>query len=1190
MVFSLQRFLRGYTGKFIIVFAIVFISAEVGLLLFELPYNAFLIWPAYGIAAGLLSLHGKKYLTAVVLSLFVSFLFYDFSILGWNISSLGIAIILTLISASIIYIKLLIVEHFCRTYAIQNPEVFAKFLLAILIISLLFYGMLFLFVLISDLFVMGNTSLLFSTWIGADLIGSIVFIPLIISFNKKVFVLKSARHSERIIMYLLYISVLVFALFQKATAYDMLSFLLLPLLFWIAFRFGIKDTASALLMLIFLMIYIANKQTVTFADNNYNVSVFFHHLILFIISVIAYLINSMSLIRKDVAYIPTTQRKNSDDDEPENGKTNVLIQRQLQLLQTAIDQSPGSIIITNPEGKIEYANPAFSKITGYRLKDVQGKNPRVLKSGHHTNDYYKELWDTIMRGEIWIGQFYNKKKDGSYYWEDATIAPIYTNSKISHFICTKEDITERKKAEESIRESEEKFRSFFEKTNVNILLLDPETGKIDDANKTAVEYYGYSPEELKKLTFQNLSVLDDDTVNYKLDKILDGTRRMIPLKQKLKNGRVKDVEVYPTPVNINNKAILFTIIQDVTRRKKAIAALTESESKKLALLRIIPDLIIVINKKGEILDLYTDNMSALAMPPSVMLGKKFIDIMPKPLSKKFQDYVQSAFDTREIITFSYSFSRKGEEVFEEARLIVSGDDELLVILRDITKQKKSEEELKRARVEAEKANDAKSSFLANISHEIRTPINAIIGFSELLAQEVNQPHLKNYINSIKSSSITLLDLIQDVLDLSKIEAGKLSLKSEYVNLSALLDEMKDIFWLKMKQKKIVYQTTVSNDIPGLLLLDGLKIRQILINLIGNAYKFTENGKVSVSITAGNKTTEEKKTCIDVIIDVTDTGIGIPKNFQKSIFEAFKQQDEQDSRKYGGTGLGLAITRRLIELMGGAIHLKSTPGKGSTFKIIIPQIEAVTKIEFKQFKDESKRIRFHDASVLIVDDVQTNRELLKGVIKGNALNIYEAMDGKEAIEMLKTNKPDLVLLDLNLPKVSGFDVVEFMKNSNELKSIPVIGISAIHLIEEDDKRAKYFDVFLSKPFDVNELLMHLKKYLPFHDKETNLDEKRESLQKDDDLSFANKDANLLRKTINILLKDYKIVLDTSSFLEIKGFALRLKKVAKVYRIEILKELAKKIDKASDNFDIEEMNQYMSEVPEILYKINERIKKN
>ncbi len=1065
MVFSLQRFLRGYTGKFIIVFAIVFISAEAGFWLIELPYNAFLIWPAYGIAIGLLSLHGKKYLSAVVLSLFVSFYFYDFSFLGWNVSSFGMAISLTVVSTIIIYIKMFLVECFCGIYVIQNPGVFVKFLLVILAISLSFYGLLFLFVLVSELLVMGNTRLLFSTWIGADMIGSIVFIPLILSFNTKLPVLKNARHLERILLYFFYISILIIALFQKTTINDTLVFLLLPLLFWIAFRFGVKDTAVALLTLIFLMIYTANKQPVPVTDNNYYVSVFFYHLLLFIISVVAYCINFMSQIKNDVAYISASQRKNIDHAEPENRDAKVLIQKKLQLLQTAIDQSPGSIIITNPEGEIEYANPAFSKITGYKLRDVQGKNPRVLKSGHHTNDYYKELWDTIMRGEIWTGQFYNKKQNGSFYWEDATIAPIYTNGKLSHFICTKEDITERKKAEESIRESEEKFRSFFEKTNVNILLLDPDTGKIEDANKTAVEYYGYSPEEFKKLTFQNLSILDNDSVNYKLNKILDGARRMIPLRQKLKNGRIKDVEVYPTPVNINNKALLFTIIQDVTRRKKAIAALTESESKKLALLRIIPDLIIVINKKGEILDLYTDNMSNLPTPASVMLGKKFIDIMPGSLSKKFQEYVQSAFNTREIITFSYSFTRKGEEVFEEARLIVSGDDELLVILRDITNQKKSEEELKRAWLEAEKANDAKSSFLANISHEIRTPINAIIGFSELLAQEVTQPHLESYINSIKSSSTALLGLIQDVLDLSKIEAGKLSLKPEYVNLRALLDEIKNIFWLKMKQKKIVFQTSVSNDIPGLLLLDGLKIRQILINLIGNAYKFTENGKVSVSITAENKKIAKKITRIDVIIDVTDTGIGISKDFQKSIFEAFKQQDEQDSRKYGGTGLGLAITQRLVELMEGVIHLKSTPGKGSTFKIIIPRIEVISKIEFKQFKDEGKNIRFHDTSVLIVDDEKAN-----------------------------------------------------------------------------------------------------------------------------DIPFEYKDTNALKETIDILLKDYKIVIETSSFLEVKEYALQLKKVARAYRIEILKELAKKISIASDNFDIEEMNQYMSEIPAILYKLNERIKKN
>ncbi len=1191
MRFSFQAILRSYSGRFILIFALVFISAQAGLLLLEEPYFAFLIWPAYGIATGLLIIYGKKFLPAVLLSLFLCFYSHDYTSIELFIAPFRIGLILSISGTLIIILKKYFVERVIKnSHSISNPAIFLKLLLVLFAISLSLASIVFLFILTSDFFSTGLIKFISLAWIGSDLIGSIIFIPFVLSFNTKTKDEITGSKLEKMVLHVLFLIMLLGLIFFKERFPKEIVYLLLPLLFWIAFRFNIKDTTIGLVVISVITTYTMIIHKDDSATIDYFSSIFFCHIFLLISSVVFYFINGFSLQRVNRIGNLDYNSIDSLDSDLNTDNTSHAVEKQLQLLQTAIKQSPGTIIITNQLGEIEYANPAFTRITGYRLKEVMGKNPRILKSGYHPESYYKELWDTILQGKTWTGQFYNKKKDGTPYWEEATIAPIYIKGEILHFICTKEDITERINAESFIKESEKKFRTFFENTKVNILLIDPDSGKIVDANNTALEYYGYTKEELRDLSFFEILILDADKNNLKLNKILDFNKKMISLRQKLKSGRIQDTEVYPTPVNIENKTLIFTIIQDVTRRKKAIAALTESESKKLALLKIIPDLIFVVNREGVILDIYVEKLSNLAMPPSEMLGKKMIDILPKDHGKKFEDNFRTTFDTRDVITFEYSYKIKGKEVFEEIRLIVSGEDELLVIIRDITNQKKSQEDLKNAWREAKKANTAKSAFIANVSHEIRTPINAIIGFSELLAKEVNQSHLEDYVNSIKSSSKTLLSLIDDILDFSKIEAGKLDIKTEFINIQSILEDTRNIFWLKMEQKKLSFNTYVTDNTPKLLLLDALKVRQILINLISNAYKFTEKGEVKVEIESVDKKITTQKTCVDIIIRVSDTGIGISKDFQKTIFEAFKQQEEQDSRKYGGTGLGLAITHRLVELMKGSIKLDSEPGKGSSFEVIIPDVESGLRTESRPVKITRKYIRFHNCKVLVVDDVLSNRELLKGAIKGEDIIFSEADDGQKAIDILKTEKHDVVLLDLNLPEVSGFDVAKFMKSSSRLKNVPIIGISAIHIIKNHDQISKYFDVFLSKPFDINVLLEHLKRYLPYEEQDLSDKSKIESIVQKEDMSFDLQNSKSLSEAINVLLIDYRVVVDTSSFKEFKDFAKRLNEVAKEYKIIMLEETAEKIIKASDNFDIETMNQFMAHVPSILNKINERIKKN
>jgi PAS domain S-box-containing protein len=286
----------------------------------------------------------------------------------------------------------------------------------------------------------------------------------------------------------------------------------------------------------------------------------------------------------------------------------------------------------------------------------------------------------------------------------------------------------------------------------------------------------------------------------------------------------------------------------------------------------------------------------------------------------------------------------GEPVTVQQTLYLVKDDQtekpvcIATILQDIRERRKYIDDLKRAKERAELADRAKSEFLANISHEIRTPLNGILGFTDLLASGVEDPKNRHYLDNIRTSGQNLLQLINDILDLSKIESGRIELQHDVVDIHCLLREIESIFSLQLLQKRIAFRAEIDTDMPRKMILDEIRIRQILLNLIGNAIKFTGQGYVRVKVRTGKPDAGNDKT--DLTIAVEDTGIGIEPSEQKMIFESFRQQSGQSNRKYGGTGLGLTITKRLTQKMGGTIAVMSTPGKGSTFTIRIPGVEYI----------------------------------------------------------------------------------------------------------------------------------------------------------------------------------------------------------------------------------------------------------
>lgn len=421
----------------------------------------------------------------------------------------------------------------------------------------------------------------------------------------------------------------------------------------------------------------------------------------------------------------------------------------------------------------------------------------------------------------------------------------------------------------------------------------------------------------------------------------------------------------------------------------------------------------------------------------------------------------------------------GIKIYDNRYLGIVHDisDQKMIINELVNHQKllrSSNEEAEKAKKTAELANKTKSEFIANISHEIKNPMNAILGFADLLYRELENEKQLKMLDAIRNSGNTLMVILNDILDISKIEAGKMNLEYEPVLLNNILFHIENMFSEKIKQKGLAFCVERDPDDSLELIIDEVRLRQILINLISNAIKFTDNGHICIALHMENLSDNR----INITFIVEDTGIGINGKDQKLIFDTFHQAKGQSAKKYGGTGLGLSITKQLVEMMGGTISVISEVGTGSIFKIYLPNVRIKRKnnVDLSFNKSKNRTNRFENEKVLIVDDSELNINLILMILDNSNLELLTAKNGQEAIESARLNQPDLILMDLRMPVLDGYQATQIMKKDPQLSSIPIIAISAeIDFLKEDNNLAIFND-HLFKPIKFLDLLKLLRKYL------------------------------------------------------------------------------------------------------------------
>tara|TARA_R110001583_G_scaffold412_1_gene3744 strand:- start:934 stop:4404 length:3471 start_codon:yes stop_codon:yes gene_type:complete len=734
-------------------------------------------------------------------------------------------------------------------------------------------------------------------------------------------------------------------------------------------------------------------------------------------------------------------------------------------LSLAIEQSANSILITDINGNIEYTNPKFSELTGYKLNEVLGKNPRVLKSGHQTKEFYDDLWQTISNGKNWKGTFKNVDKNGKSFWERATISPVIDkNGIIINYLAVKEDVSE-------LKESEEKFKLLLESSEDMIT--------IHDINGNYLYYNGPSCYDLRPEDVIGKSPYDffeKDNAHKIVNSIesvgKSGKSKMIELNLNWFNKKKWFSEYfYPILDGQNGEVKIVKVCRDISDRKKV-----EIENIKLStVVEQSANSIIITDTSGKIEYINLSFKKTTGYSSRDLLGKRLNVLSSRKHTFEFYKELWKTVKDGKIWKGEIQNKTKsGKLIWEQITISpiknkVGEITNYLLISENITLLKKAVKSLKKALIKAKESDKLKSSFLANMSHEIRTPMNGIIGFSEFF-MEPNLSYEKRveYSRIVIENSKRLLAIVNDILDISKIEAGIVKINYEKVNINEVIDDLYSFYQPKANEKGLNfhYIKGLENN-QSIIDIDKTKLHQVLSNLLSNAFKFTEEGNIGFGYQLIDN---------ELKFYIEDTGVGINKKFNTKIFERFIQGNHDVNKLNTGTGLGLAISKKIIELFGGEIWFDSSK-KGTTMYFTIPYKRKNLPIT-SAFIEEDNRgdlVKDKELTILVAEDEEYNMMYLNELFTKTKFKIIEANNGAQAVDLFKKHPEiDLVLMDIQMPVMNGKEAMIEIKKVKP--AVPVIALSAFAM-ESDKKDAlkNGFNFHLSKPINSKSLFDIISKY-------------------------------------------------------------------------------------------------------------------
>ncbi|MEH6495495.1 MAG: PAS-domain containing protein [Pseudomonas marincola] len=635
--------------------------------------------------------------------------------------------------------------------------------------------------------------------------------------------------------------------------------------------------------------------------------------------------------------------------------------RELEVQKFALNEH-AIVSVTDVDGAITYCNDAFCEITGYSREEIYGQNHDMLRSGYHSDEFYKNLNEVTASGKTWKGQINNIKKNGDRYWLQSTIIPFLDEHGVPfRYVAVRTDITENKVLMENLRREKELLQA----TKENIS--------------------------------QGLSVFDKN-MNFVISNAKFGKMFGFP----------NDLTVAGTPyadfIRFNFKHGDFGPghVDDIVKERVADAA------------RRAPREFIRKLDDGTLIQIFSN---------------------PMP------------------------------------------DGGFVNTCVDITEQRRLEEALTSAKDNAEKANTAKTNFLATMSHEIRTPLNGVLGMAQLLRDTDLDPDQVTKVDNILSSGTSLLEILNDILDMSKIEAGNIHLEEAVFDLKDFIWDVSSPFISLSDERDLSFEINELEPEPTLVVGDKMRLRQVVLNLLSNAFKFTNTGQISISVFM-DEIAEHEDVKNTYRIEVKDTGPGIAHDRIASIFDVFVQEDNSITRKFGGSGLGLSIVKNLIELMGGSIQVVSDVGIGSTFSVCLP-LRSASAAEREAFASSIPKITTEEISplkILVAEDNIVNAMIAKAMLEQGGHTVDFAVNGKLAVDFLDDAMPDLILMDVHMPVMSGIEATEIIRLKYNQDQLPIVGVTAEAFSERIEQLINIgMNEVLTKPFSKDQLNAVLVKY-------------------------------------------------------------------------------------------------------------------
>ncbi|MBC5991588.1 PAS domain S-box protein [Pontibacter cellulosilyticus] len=892
-------------------------------------------------------------------------------------------------------------------------------------------------------------------------------------------------------------------------------------------------------------------------------------------------------------------------DNTEELKTAQEVQEKNDFIRQVVDSSPSLIFVKDAAGKFSFVNTECANLFGKSVNELVGASANTFYKHQDEPSFYNTVDKQVVEEGL-VVKLEEKftKPNGETVWLNTIKKPLFTSNGEVQVLGIATNITEQRQAKHRLEESEELFRLLSENSKDLISLHEP-NGRYIYVSKACKELLGYEPEELiGSMPIDILHPEDIDLIGQKgnVNYLLEHKNILVQHRLLRKDGSVQWVETNIKPI-LNEAGEVVKIqsaVRDIEERKKAEEALKESEKKYRDLINYSRAYFCTHDMQGILQETNPYMLDMLGYTTDEMVGKNLKSFLPEHHQTNFNSYLRE-FRKKKLVEGIFTVLNKEQEeryLFYKNYKVEEPNTKpyIICIAQDITDRMHTEQQLKKAKEAAEESARVKENFLANMSHEIRTPMNGIMGMASLLNKSPLNQAQKNYIKIIQQSADNLLVIINDILDIAKIEAGKLELEEIPFNLTDTVKAAYQTLIYKAEEKELAYLIKPLHLKHQTVIGDPYRLNQVLLNLLNNAIKFTDAGSVTLSCSV----LEENEEKLTLEFAVSDTGIGIPVDKRDYIFEGFAQAYSSTTRKYGGTGLGLSICRNLIEMQHGEIWVESEENHGSTFKFRLTYAKYNGNIDTPR-KEDVDFTSLAGTKVLLAEDNEVNTFLAKSIMEGWDFEVEVARNGREAVEKAEQNTYDVILMDIQMPELSGLDATQLIRSSQDgtKAGIPIIALTANALKGDAEKYLSIgMNAYISKPFEEEELYLKIANILP-HKVLSNRSASMKSIDKEENAPFAPLyDLSILHKmsrgneafiqrtkklfiqTVPDTLSEIRVRQQQNDWAGVSAAAHKLKSTIDTLRIEKLKDVIRQIElgaKADEpNEAVEENIEFLQEV--------------